>query len=210
MSPHKYDARSLLLPRHNVLAPFVEEVTNSSINGSIKLRVTSDGGYYVPIKATSNQIGQMFRNLVTIPDSSDTNQVVGSNEGYSFLFPKDDFASGLPLGNRYFSLDGDEGGTLVVINEAVVHGTGGLRKYVGATLLEEVVSTDPHYVADITLTVPPPKVAGDELKSGPSNFLISAAEGGLYIPMLIGDNSSDVGGRFWDIVYDKSNVRIGT
>ena len=198
--------------------PVSEEDTHS--NDTMKLRVTSEGGYYMPLVSDGEQVGENYINPVTMPESN-PNQVVGVNEGYSFNFPLDDFSTEVlgysklpqaPLGNRHFYLDGDGGGMMVVINDQVVYGTGGLRKYVGATLDETVISPDPDYVSDIILTVPSPVESGGEgyVSVDEYDFQLREGEGSFSVPLLLGDNSSRVGVRYQDHVYDPSNVRIGT
>eukprot|EP00563_Minutocellus_polymorphus_P018852 CAMPEP_0197722322 /NCGR_PEP_ID=MMETSP1434-20131217/5054_1 /TAXON_ID=265543 /ORGANISM="Minutocellus polymorphus, Strain CCMP3303" /LENGTH=462 /DNA_ID=CAMNT_0043307463 /DNA_START=163 /DNA_END=1551 /DNA_ORIENTATION=+ len=195
-----------------------EPVHQEEESESIKLRITSEGGHYVPITSTGEQIGQTFQNPITMPDSSDPNQVVGVNQGYGFLFPQDSFITDVlgysspeqVLGNRHFALAGDDGGEMLVFNEQVLHATGSLRNYAGATLVEEILSTDPQYVADITLTVPSDAedIENEGVSNGGYNFRVTA-EGGFWEAILAEDGSV-IGRRFKNPVYNSSNVRIGT
>ena len=201
-------------------APLEEAESISSDSDSIKLRVTSKGGYYVPIISDGEQIGQQFQNPITMPDSESPEKVVGLNQGYSFLFPQDSFITDVlgysspeqvPLGNRRFILDGDRGGEMIVFNEQVLYATGSLRQYMGATLAEEVLSTDPMYVSDITLRTPSiPKISTEEefISEGSYNFRITS-DGGFWEAML-DESGSWIGERFQNPVYNSANVRIGT
>lgn len=131
--------------------PQQEAENDNSSSDSIMFQITSEGGYFVPITSNGEQIGQQFQNPITMPGSSNPDAVVGVNQGYSFLFPQDSFITDVlgysspeqVLGNRHFILDGKDAGEMVVLNEQVLHATESLRKYTGATLDEEILSTDP-------------------------------------------------------------------
>jgi hypothetical protein len=43
---------------------------------------------------------------------------------------------------------------MIIFNEIVMHATGKYAKFTGATLNEKALSSDPNYVAEITVAVP--------------------------------------------------------
>ena len=203
-----------------VAPPPLEDFDDNGARRGTGIRITSEGGYYLPITSPSgDQIGQKFQNPITRPKSNMPNLTVGVNQGYSFIFPQDDFINNilgysLPeqvLGNRRFIVGGEDGDEALVFNEQVIHATKRLRKYVGTTLSEEILSTDPQYVADITLPLPSDKEEGageDYISDGPYDFRITS-EGGFYDPILDA-NGMQIGERFQNPVYNSSNARIGT
>ncbi len=187
---------------------------DSSVQDSLKLRVTGDGGYYSSITSDGKQVGHVFQNIIANHDNS--SDVMGYTKGNSYFFPTDNFTTDvlglslneqlLAVGIRYFNLEGDNGGTLTLIDENIVHSTGSLLGYAGGSVKEQIISASP-YVAEVTIS-PPAK--GEDIDAGPSSFRFSA-EGGFFEPMLIGDNNTQVGERFKDSVYDDTNtIRIGT
>ena len=200
------------------------KVSEDSSQDSLKFRVTNDGGYYSSITSDGKQIGQVFQNIITNLDNS--SDVMGYTKGNSYFFPPDNFTNDvlglspneqpLALGIRYFTLEGDDGGTLTLIDEHVVHSTGNLRRYAGGSVKEQIISAYPNYVAEVTI-FPPENATPEEEESeaGPSSFRFSA-EDGFFAPMYIGDNNTVVGDplrpslRFRDSVYDDTNTRIGT
>ena len=224
----QYQGGSLKMNVLEMDPAFVAEVTlvepppseegDDNSGGSTKLRITSEGGYYLPITSTNgDQIGQKFQNPITMPDSATPNQTVGMNQGFSFLFPQDEYidvvlgysSPELVLGNRRLMFRGKPEEEMLVFNEAVIHGTGDLEKYEGSTLSEEILSTDPNYVADITLAVPSEDETGEEyMSNGPYDLRVTS-EGGFYDPILDA-NGKQIGERYQSPVFNSSNVRIGT
>ena len=199
--------------------PQQEAENDNSSSDSIMFQITSEGGYFVPITSNGEQIGQQFQNPITMPGSSNPDAVVGVNQGYSFLFPQDSFITDVlgysspeqVLGNRHFILDGKDAGEMVVLNEQVLHATESLRKYTGATLDEEILSTDPLYVANITLKVPPAPgdSEGENFVSEGSYDLRITSSGG-FSEAIVEKDGSWIGERFQNPVYNSANVRIGT
>jgi hypothetical protein len=53
--------------------------------------------------------------------------------------------------NRIFQFDNGE--RIFAINQVVVFGSGPYQKYEGSTFLEDVISADPDYVTNITLSL---------------------------------------------------------
>ncbi len=222
----------LLVADNNVDPTVVGEITlvkppppskknddDNSSDSAIKLRITSEGGYYFPItNANGDHIGQKFQNPITMPNSNTPNETVGINQGYSFLFPQNDYIDAvlgyssleLVLGNRHFKFyEKDPEEEILVFNTHVIHGKNGLEQYSGTTFSEIVLSTDPSYISDITLTVPSEEGYGEEYMSkGPYDFRITA-EGGFYDPIL-DINGKQIGERFQNPVFNASNIRIGT
>ena len=160
-----------------------------------------------------------------MPNSNTPNETVGVNQGYSFLFPQNDYIDAVlgyssllvlgnrhqRLGNRHFKFydEKDPEEEILVFNTHVIHGKNGLEQYSGTTFSEIVLSTDPNYISEITLTVPSEGGYGEEYMSkGPYDFRITA-EGGFYDPIL-DINGKQIGERFQNPVFNSSNVRIGT
>ena len=136
-----------------------DENNAGMLDDEITIRITSEGGHYQAIygNSTGEQIGQVFQNPVVMTDSNDTKVRVGTNQGYSFLFPKG--AYHVPadrvehvLGNRKFIME--DGALMLVINEVLVHATGMYTKFIGGEFIEDIISADPIYVAEITLPMP--------------------------------------------------------
>ena len=202
----------------------------------LKLRITNDGGFYTPITSDGTQVGQVFQNFIINPDNS--SDVIGYVKGNSYLFSPDNFTSNvlglslneqlLAVGIRYFILEGvDNGGTLTLIDETVVHATGSLVKYIGGVVKEQIILTDPHthYVTEVTISPPSENTSaatsseGEDVEAGPSSFRFTS-EDGFYQPMVIGNDNALLGAfeisynlceRFRNSVYDtNTNVRIGT
>jgi hypothetical protein len=203
-----------------LVEPPPSEENDDSSGSSTKLRITSEGGYYLPITSSNgDQIGQLFQNPITMPDSKTPNQTVGINQGFSFLFPQDDYINAVlgysspeqVLGNRVFMFRGNDtvANDLLVFNEQVIHATNSLEKYEGTTLSEEILSTDPNYVADISLAVLSEGDSKEEyISNGPYDFRITS-KGGFYDPILDAKGEM-IGERFQNPVMNSSNVRIGT
>ena len=105
-----------------------------------------------------------FQNDIFANNNSNTK--IGTNQGYSIWFPKDEFmidnygsndtSSGesidslFKLPTRTFFLND---GTITAVNQAIVGATGIYSEYFGGTLIEYAVGTDP-YQAEITLLLP--------------------------------------------------------
>mmetsp|Transcript_8828 Transcript_8828/g.21444 ORF Transcript_8828/g.21444 Transcript_8828/m.21444 type:complete len:498 (-) Transcript_8828:240-1733(-) len=196
-------------------------------SNSMAFRITSEGGYYSPISMNGNQIGEVFQNpIISLPDST----IVGINQGYSFQFPQDEYITkllgGTPplensMSNRQFIFNNEEG-KMIVLNKQVLHATGMYIKYSGATLSEDVISEDPNYVADITVTVPSTAAAATDGEqhgtytrdaNASYDFRVTS-EGGFYDPITsLDDNTGEVvqiGERFQNPVYNSTGDRIGT
>ena len=166
------------------------------------------------------QIGQVFQYIITNPDNS--SDIIGDIKGNSFIFPQDNFTSDvlglslseqiLAVGISEFNIEGgDNGGTLSLVDENIVHATGNLLKYVGGRVSEwNVIATDPHHVTEVTIIPEKDETNNDEKEVGPSSFRFTNEDGFLE-PMRIGDNGTMLGERFRDSVYDtETNIRIGT
>lgn len=181
---------------------------------SMSFRVTSEGGYYRAIinGLDRKQIGQVFQNPITFPDEDgiyhQNSSSVGINQGYSFNFPDDP--------NRQFLFGR---WNMIVFNEIVMHATGPYAKFTGATLTEKVISSDPNYVADITVAVPTTShsdaTTGNTYirEEGATYDFRITAEGGFYDPIQsVNDegNLVQIGERFQNPVFTHFGNRIGT
>ena len=178
-------------------------------------RVTSEGGFYSSIvDDTGEEIGARFQNPVYGPSGTR----IGTGQGFGYIFPNNSFIdtpnSGVELlnHNRIFYL---EGGTLNVLNEAIVAGDGNYTKYTGGIFQETIVSADPNWVTEVTLIEPlnDTDAEGDQRSI---TFRVTG-EGGFYSPILEGNASQQqqpqqIGQRFQNPVLEgtTSNQRIGT
>jgi hypothetical protein len=109
---------------------------------------------------------------------------------------------------------------MIIFNEIVMHATGKYAKFTGATLNEKALSSDPNYVAEITVAVPttishPDATTGNAyiLAEGATYDFRITAEGGFYDPIQSVDGEGNViqiGERFRNAVFTHSGNRIGT
>ncbi|KAL7549508.1 hypothetical protein ACHAWF_012773, partial [Thalassiosira exigua] len=200
--------------------------------------ITSKGGFYFAISQNGTdggapqQIGQMFQNPAYVPkagtgvENHTSIMDIGINQGYSYQFPEEAFITELLGGysgsyqqlenymdNRHFML---ERGNLTMLNEVVVHATGGYKKYVGTSIVERVVSSDPDWISEIKLEVSNgTAIAGSEatfvpVDSGSPHDLLVTFEGGWYDPMIDPDSGNVTGARFQLPVLDSNGTRVGT
>ncbi|KAL3784833.1 hypothetical protein ACHAW5_009052 [Stephanodiscus triporus] len=127
----------------------VNDDAASAVSGDVTLCVISKGGYYAAITdpETGDHIGARFQNPVF--DSS-TGERIGTNQGYGFYFPSNDFTREIAQGNRHFFLNE---GTLNIYNDVVVGATGRYKQYTGGIIHETIHSQIP-YNSSIHLVVP--------------------------------------------------------
>ena len=207
-----------------------------NLNSTTSFHITSEGGFYFqvsqpaaaqPDTGTTEQIGQLFQNPAFVPQvdnnapnvSITNDTVIGINQGYSYQFPNEALIPDVPgltgmseniMGNRYFVLDE---GNIIVINEAVIHGSGIYSKYSGTSLVEQVLSTDPNWVSKITLQENNdiPATTGGYVSNGtrPYDFRVTS-EGGWYNAFLDPISGEQTGEQFQNPVYDAAGTRIGT
>ena len=149
----------------------------------LTVRITAEGGYFQAINAhsTEDQIGELFQNPVLRQGFTN-----GLNQGFAFNFVDvDKYTNGsaVPvLSNRIFFLGGD---TLTLLDEAIVQGTGDYSKYTGGGIVENTISLEPYYVADITFQVKKDSVDGvNEVPSEVSWLLKSGTESSMYEAIL--------------------------
>jgi len=187
-----------------------QESDNEGEFATETLRVVSEGGYYFPIigntTGESEQIGQKFENPVFEGNSTER---IGINLGYSFDFPI------LPVlqkhyynGNRRFFL---KDGLMDVLNEVIVRATGRYEKYTGTLFSERVISMDPSFVSEVTLSTTKADSTADGEVMTPNegyDFLVTS-QGGFYDPIEDPDSGEQVGERFQNPVMDPSGDRIG-
>jgi hypothetical protein len=127
----------------------VNDDAASAVSGDVTLSVFGEGGYYAAITdpETGDQIGARFQNPVF--DSS-TGERIGTNQGYGFIFPPNDFTREISQGNCHFFLNE---GTLNIYNDVVVGATGIYKQYTGGIIHETIYSRTP-YNSSIHLVVP--------------------------------------------------------
>ena len=116
--------------------------------GTYHFKITSDGGFYAAINNPEGaQIGERFQN----PVYNSAGERIGTNQGYGFNFPPDEYTRAIAQGNRIFYLIG---GTLNVFNDVIAGATGKYRAYKGGRFSEKIVSYNPVFESEITLVLP--------------------------------------------------------
>lgn len=127
------------------------------------MRITSSGGFSEAIvEKDGSWIGERFQN----PVYNSANVRIGTNEGYYFTFPATNSTPSLfhqSLGNRKFYF---EGGTLDVLNEAIVAADGIYAKYSGGTFNKNIVSYYDPFVSEIILLGPGGTQLEEEIEVG--------------------------------------------
>ena len=113
----------------------------------------------------TEQIGQEFINPAFVPQQTivedDNGNHIGVNQGYSFQFPNNTYIEYVLggysgsyqenenyQGNRFFIL---EEGNMIIFNEVVIQATGIYEIYKGTSITEQVISSDPYWISEITL-----------------------------------------------------------
>ena len=187
-----------------------QESENEDEFATETLRIVSEGGYYFPIidntTGESKHIGQKFENPVF---EGDATEQIGTNQGFGFDFPilpvlqKHNYNS-----NRRFFL---KDGLMDVLNEVVVRATGRYEKYTGTLFSERVLSADPSFVSEVTLsTIKADPTADGEVMTPNEGYDFSiTSQGGFYAPIVDPDSGEQVGERFQNPVTDPIGDRIG-
>ena len=180
------------------------------------LRVEAEGGYYFPITENGTgeeHIGQKFENPVFSWDGNSTDaQRIGTNQGFGFDFPIIDDGIIFYNGNRRFLM---REGSMDVFNEVVVRATGKYKKYTGTLLSERVVSPDPSWVSEVTLSNAAASEHGAQASPASSDatdgydFAITS-ENGFYAPVTDPNTGEQIGERFQNPVTDRGGDRVGT
>ena len=121
--------------------------------------IGGDAGFsdYILDYNTQQEIGNRFQNPVLNP----TGKRIGTNQGFRFNFPPDEYTKNKPfyMANRLFQL---EDGELNVMNELIVSATGIYSKYLGGYLNETLISSDP-FTSEITLVEKIDSSASDDV-----------------------------------------------
>lgn len=198
-----YAAEVTLIERNN--DPAVTDLSDDNI--VTNFRVTSVGGYYFPITDDNfTQIGEKFQNPMM--DSDDN--VIGINQGFAYNFPNDTYVKELLNTNRIFQFDNGE--RIVAINQVVVFGSGPYQKYEGSIFMEDIISADPDYVANITLVIDAADTAEDDATVASSGVVLSITnDNGFYEAIADSTTGNQIGFRFQNPVFDGlMGTRIGT
>ena len=166
------------------------------------------GGYYFPITDDTNfsQIREKFQNPMLDSD----NNVIGVNQGFAYNFPNDTYVNELLNTNRIFQFDNGE--RIFAINQVVVFGSGPYQKYEGSTFLEDIISADPDYVANISLVIDDADTAPDDASVASSDIVLRiTSENGFHESITDSKTGNQIAQRFQNHIFDVSTgARIGT
>jgi hypothetical protein len=198
-----YAAEVTLIEKND--KPAITDLSDDKI--VTNFRVTSAGGYYFPITDDNfTQIGEKFQNPMM--DSDDN--VIGVNQGFAYNFPNDTYVKELLNTNRIFQFD--DGERIFAINQVVVFGSGPYQKYEGSTFLEDIISADPDYVANITLVIDAADTAKDDATVANSDVVLRiTSENGFHEEITDSKTGNHIFQRFQNHVFDVSTgARIGT
>ena len=200
-----------------------EESDNEVEFSTETLRVVSEGGYYFPFfqntTGESELIGQKFVDRVFETEGNSTQQRIGANQGFAFYFPILNESIPYYNGNRRFFL---KDGLMDVLNEVIVRATGRYEKYTGTLFSERVVSTDPSFVSEVTLSTTKaasanvwnngtnaPASKGEKTTSNEGCDFSITSQGGFYAPINDPDSGEQMGERFQNPVTDPDGNQIG-
>jgi len=205
-----YAAEMTLIERND--EPAVTDLSDDNI--VTNFLITSVGGYYFPITSgDSQQIGEKFQNPMLDSD----NNVIGVNQGFGYNFPNDTYIfdlgyTGAELLNTNRIFQFDNGERIFAINQVVVFGSGPYQKYEGSTFLEDIISADPDYVANISLVIDAADTAQDDATVASSDAVLRITnENGFYEAMFDSKTGNQIGIRFQNPVFHLSTgARIGT
>jgi hypothetical protein len=205
-----YAAEVTLIERNH--EPAVTDLSNDNI--VTNFGVTSVGGYYFPITdGDSQQIGEKFQN----PMMDSDNNVIGVNQGFAYNFPNDTYIfdlgyTGAELLNTNRIFQFDNGERIFAINQVVVFGSGPYQKYEGSTFLEDIISADPDYVANISLVIDDADTAPDDATVASSDIVLRiTSENGFHESITDSKTGNQIAQRFQNHIFDVSTgARIGT
>lgn len=109
--------------------------------------VTSKGGFYKSItdRFTGEQIGALFQDPAIAPDG----KRIGTSQGFEYIFATDS-SLGYAKNWIFFS----DGGTIEVMDQTIVSGSGIYEKYTLGRVEQKIQSVDPEYISEITLVEP--------------------------------------------------------
>ena len=161
----------------------------------------------------SQQIGEKFQN----PMMDSDNNVIGVNQGFAYNFPNDTYIfdlgyTGAELLNTNRIFQFDNGERIFAINQVVVFGSGPYQKYEGSTFLEDVISADPDYVANISLVMDATNTAPDDATVASSDVVLRiTSENGFHESITDSKTGNQIAQRFQNHIFDVSTgARIGT
>mmetsp|Transcript_34683 Transcript_34683/g.77815 ORF Transcript_34683/g.77815 Transcript_34683/m.77815 type:complete len:452 (-) Transcript_34683:686-2041(-) len=187
---------------------FESNVTNEdqTVLDELAFRITSEGGAYTPIVGEEGQIGQVFQNPVF-----QSGEQIGFDQGYGFLFPDDPHISTRVMGNRQFFFD--DGNQMTVLNTLVVEASGPYAKFIGTYLNQTIISENPNFLADITLTAAVDADDEEQIElytptEGTYDFKITS-DGGYYAA-INNPEGGQIGERFQNPVFSSTGERVGT
>ena len=173
--------------------------------GSLTVRITAEGGFYQAINdysaddnSTGPQIGELFQNQVYAKGKFGASSLpIGMNQGYCIG----------PVCNRVFS---SGNGTLTLLDDAIVQGTGPYSRFTGGNIIQnEIANNTEGYVADVTFYVAGTDIVNGDIVDGaddkahPSEvtFLLNSGtdpSSSIYAPLLNADGQQ-IGERFESI-----------
>ena len=175
-------------------------------DSEIAIRIEAEGGFWEGIYDTDGtRIGALYQNVIY---DANSNTRIGMNQGYSYSFPNESYIQ-IDLGYSYGYLSNanrrfifDNGDSMDIFNEIVVHGTGQYAKYTGLVLPEKIVSAPPNpYVSEITLVPPSTSssskddlTASDVGQDKGYDFKVVRNGTGFYEPIV--SKNSTIGARF--------------
>ena len=169
------------------------------------VRITAEGGFYQAINdfsaddnVTGPQIGELFQNQVYAKGKFGASSLpIGMNQGYCIG----------PVCNRVFS---SGNGTLTLLDDAIVQGTGPYSRFTGGSIIQnEIANNTEGYVADVTFYVAGTDIVDGDIVDGaddkapPSEvtFLLNSGtdpSSSIYAPLLNADGQQ-IGERFESI-----------
>lgn len=197
-------------PNYVAQMTLVEEPSSSSSSAKedddepSTVRITAEGGFYQAINdysaddnSTGPQIGELFQNQVYAKGKFGASSLpIGMNQGYCIG----------PVCNRVFS---SGNGTLTLLDDAIVQGTGPYSRFTGGSIIQnEIANNTEGYVADVTFYVVGTDIVDGDIVDGaddkapPSEvtFLLNSGtdSSSIYAPLLNADGQQ-IGERFESI-----------
>lgn len=194
--------------------------TTASSSSSTTIQVQAEGGYYLLITAVgesnaTNNITDSFADKFVNPvyDVSTTGSdgsPIGTNQGFALNFPPVEGYGNMSVksynANRHIVTDD---GSINLFNLVVVSGTGTYAMYKGTVVSETVVSPDPNWVSEITLSTSTSATTEAPNEKAHGTFTITS-EGGYSELILDPTTEEKLGELFQDQVLDSTSTKIGT
>ena len=156
-------------PSDNEAAAADDDDDDDDNDGSYNFIIKSEGGFFSSIDdvLTGDPIGERFQSPIIDPNGKQ----IGTNQGYGFKFPIPAAEFNLTTtlfqsNNRFFFHDGS---IIDVFNDYIVSASGNYTKYQGGQLLQNVISDNPKWAAEVTLIPPKTKLTTTIDNSNDSN-----------------------------------------